>query len=68
LPPVESTYLGFEDSLRDYLRKHDPGLSITSETSRCGWRGDTMDYSQAIEAMQVLERIEHDAAGATSTV
>jgi hypothetical protein len=49
--------VGFEDSLRDYLRKREPGLSITAETSRCQWRGETMDYSQAIEAMQVLERV-----------
>ena len=35
---------------------HDPGLSITSETSRCQWRGESMDYSQAIEAMHVLEQ------------
>ena len=32
---------------------------ITAETGRCQWRGETMDYSQAIEAMQVLE---HKAA------
>ena len=59
LAPVPSTYRGFEDSLQDYLRKHEPGLTITPETSRCGWRGETMDYSQAIEAMQFLE---HKAA------
>ena len=47
---------GFENSLRDYLMRHEPGLSITAETSRCQWHGETMDYSQAIEAMQVLER------------
>ncbi len=47
---------GFENSLRDYLMRHDPGLSITAATSRCQWHGETMDYSQAIEAMQVLER------------
>jgi len=46
----------FEDSLRDYLTKHEPALSITAETSRCQWRGESMNYSQAIEAMQVLER------------
>ena len=46
----------FEDSLRGYLRKHEPDLSITTETSRCQWHGESMDYSQAIEAMQVLER------------
>jgi hypothetical protein len=36
--------------------KHEPGLLITPETSRCQWRGETMDYSQAIEPMQFLER------------
>ena len=36
--------------------KHEPELSITPETSRCQWRGETMDYSQAIEAMQMLEQ------------
>jgi hypothetical protein len=45
----------FEDSLRDYLMKQEPGLSITADTSRCKWLGESMDYSQAIEAMQVLE-------------
>jgi Domain of unknown function (DUF222)/HNH endonuclease len=56
LPPVHSNYRGFEDSLRDYLMKHEPGLRITAETSRCQWRGESADYSQAIEAMEVLER------------
>ena len=46
---------GFEDSLRNYLKKHEPSLSITAETSRCQWHGERMDYSQAIEAMQVLQ-------------
>jgi len=55
LPAVTSNG-GFENSLRDYLMRHEPGLSITAETSRCQWRGETMDYSQAIEAMQVLQR------------
>jgi hypothetical protein len=54
----QSTYRGFDDSLRDYLRKYEPGLAITAETSRCQWHGESMDYSQAIEAMQVLERLE----------
>jgi hypothetical protein len=57
LPPLApSTYRGFEDSLRSHLAKHDPVLEITPETSRCRWHGESMDYSQAIEAMQVLER------------
>ena len=30
--PVQSAYRGFEESLRDYLTKHEPGLSITAET------------------------------------
>ncbi len=55
LPPVQSLYRGFEHSLRDYLSKHDPGLSITAETSRCQWHGESMDYNQAIEAMQFLD-------------
>jgi hypothetical protein len=54
-PPAVN--VGFEENLRDYLRKHEPALSITAETSRCQWLGETMDYSQAIEAMQVLERV-----------
>ena len=58
-PPIRSSYGGFEDSLRDYLIKHEPDLSITPETSRCQWRGESMDYSQAIESMQFLE---HKAA------
>jgi hypothetical protein len=41
--------------LRHYPRAQEPDLSITAETSRCQWRGETMDYSQAIEAMQILE-------------
>ena len=52
----DSTECGFETSLRDYLTKHEPGLSITSETARCQWRGESMNYSQAIEGMQFLER------------
>ena len=57
LPPIQSTYRGFEHSLQDYLTKRDPSLKITPETSRCGWHGESMDYSQAIEAMQVLDRL-----------
>jgi hypothetical protein len=32
------------------------GLAITAETSRCQWRGERMDYSMAIEALQFLEQ------------
>ena len=42
--------------MRDYLKKHEPDLSITPETSRCQWDGESTDYSQAIEAMQFLEQ------------
>ena len=31
------------------------GLAITSKTARCQWRGETMDYSHAIESMQFLD-------------
>ncbi|HEY3517504.1 MAG TPA: DUF222 domain-containing protein [Gammaproteobacteria bacterium] len=54
LPPTKSS---FEDCLQDYLRKRETDLVITPETSRCQWRGESMDYSQAIEAMQALERL-----------
>ena len=55
LPPVQSSYARFEDCLRGYMKTRDPDLSITAETSRYQWRGESMDYSQAIEAMQFLE-------------
>ena len=42
-------------SLRDYMKTYDASLSITAETSRCQWRGESMDYSMAIESMQFLE-------------
>jgi hypothetical protein len=58
-PSVQRAYRGFDESLRDYLEKHEPGLSITSETARCQWHGESMDYSHAIESMQFLE---HKAA------
>ena len=53
------TYSGFDETLRLYLLNREAKLKITAETGRCQWRGETMDYSQAIEAMQVLE---HKAA------
>jgi len=58
-PSAQPAYRGFDESLRDYLKKHEPGLSITADTSRCQWRGESMDYSHAIESMQFLE---HKAA------
>jgi hypothetical protein len=53
--PLPAPDRGFESSLRDYLKTHDPSLSITAETSRCQWGGESMDYSMAIESMQFLE-------------
>ena len=55
LPPSQSAHRVFTDSSRDYLREHDPGLTITPQTSRCRWLGESMDYSMAIEAMQLLD-------------
>ena len=43
-------------ALEDHLLEQDPALTITAATSRCGWRGESMDLSQAIEAMQFLEQ------------
>jgi hypothetical protein len=54
--PLPPPYRGFDASLRDYLKTRDPGLSITAETSRCQWDGESMDYSMAIESMQFLEQ------------
>ena len=31
-------------------------LKITADTGRCQWRGERMDYSQAIEGMQFLDQ------------
>jgi hypothetical protein len=55
LPARQSSDRGFEDCLRDYLLKHEPGLAIDADTSRCQWRGESMDFSQVIEGMQWLD-------------
>jgi hypothetical protein len=39
-------------NLPTHLHALAPDLAITADTARCQWRGETMDYSQAIEAMQ----------------
>jgi hypothetical protein len=49
-------YSGFEETLRLHMLNREAGLAITAETSRCHWRGERMDYSMAIEAMQFLEQ------------
>jgi hypothetical protein len=33
------------------------GLTIDSRTSRCRWTGESMDYSQAIEYMQLCDHV-----------
>ena len=38
-----------------YALTRGAGLAITRETARCQWRGETMDYSHAIESMQFLD-------------
>ena len=38
-----------------YELNREANLAITSETARCQWRGETMDYSHAIESMQFLD-------------
>jgi hypothetical protein len=63
-PTPADPYAGFEDSLRIYLSNREAGLEIDATTSRCGWRGEPMDYSQAIEAMQFLEHKKEAAAPA----
>jgi hypothetical protein len=42
-------------SLQSHLRTLEPELAITADTAKCRWRGETMDYGQAIEAMLFLE-------------
>jgi hypothetical protein len=42
-------------SLRLCTLNREAGLAITRETGRCQWRGERMDYSQAIEGMQLLD-------------
>jgi hypothetical protein len=49
-------YLGFEETLRLYLLNREAGVTFTTDTSRCQWHGESMDYSTAIEAMQFLEQ------------
>ena len=68
LPPVHSAYRSFDDSLRVYTLNREAGLAITAKTSRCQWHGESMDYSQAIEAMQVLEQKSGSGASAHPAV
>jgi hypothetical protein len=54
ISPPSQAYPGFDETLRLYLLNREAKLEITAETARCQWRGEGMDYSQAIEAMQFL--------------
>lgn len=55
-PSTPAPTPGFGEAPSLYLLNRDAGLAITRETARCHWHGESMDYSQAIEAMQVLEQ------------
>ena len=55
-------YPGFEETLRLHLLNREAGLTITADTGRCQWRGESMDYSMAIEGMQFLEHKNASAA------
>jgi hypothetical protein len=54
--PKPEPYPGFEETLRLHLLNREAGLTITPQTSRCQWHGESMDYSTAIEGMQLLEQ------------
>ena len=43
------------EQTRLYELNREARLTITRETARCQWRGESMDYSHAIESMQFLD-------------
>jgi hypothetical protein len=45
----------FEQSMKGSVEKFAPHVPIDAGTARCKWLGERMDYSTAIEAMQVRE-------------
>jgi hypothetical protein len=45
----------FEQSLKGFAAKFVPGVPIDASTARCKWLGERMDYSNAIESMQLRE-------------
>ena len=49
--------VAFEESIRFHAERLNPGpnVKIDASTSRCKWLGERMDYSSAIESMQVRE-------------
>ena len=51
-PASTSVVDDFEETLRWHMLQRHPELKIDTNTSRCGWRGESMDYNQAIESMQ----------------
>jgi hypothetical protein len=42
----------FEDALRFQIARLNNDVRIDTQTSRCKWRGERMDYDMAIEGMQ----------------
>jgi hypothetical protein len=48
------------ETLRIHVLNPEAGLAIDAKTSRCRWLVEAMEYSQAIEGMQVLR--DRDAA------
>jgi hypothetical protein len=52
--PVPAADASFEETLRVHMINREAGLHIDSQTSRCRWLGEPMDYSQAIEGMHFL--------------
>ncbi|HZF30958.1 MAG TPA: DUF222 domain-containing protein [Gammaproteobacteria bacterium] len=55
---------GEEQTPRICALNREAGVQIDASTGRCGWLGETMDYSTAIEGMQSLR---DRAAGALQT-
>ena len=63
--PSSTNYGGFENSLRAHLKRHEPGLSITAETSRCRWHGET-DGLQSSHRVDAGSRAQRGSAGAVA--
>jgi hypothetical protein len=55
----------FEDALRFQIARLNNDVRIDTQTSRCKWRGERMDYDMAIEGMQFRDG-RTAAAGALS--
>ena len=62
--PGHPHYPGAGDDLAIRTLNREAGLHIDSNTARCRWQGETMDYSMAIEGMYCLEEHARKLAGA----